>query len=475
MSEITEVRTAVNSASSIWPSIRRTSHRHALCGEPIRWWRILFVLAVTLLVSVRSSHSQPAPPANAQDFGLRLETGEITVGDGRKLLVTQNDQPTVGLFQLQSGRSRVLVMPDGSLQAFQENETTESDRPFEPIGKEELAKQLTEGPFPGFQTRTTRRYLYVYNSSDAFAIGTSRILETMYPGLLSYCRKMDVPVEEPEYPLVVIIFRTQDEFDKYRKMPEGVIAYYNAVSNRIVMYEQSRFADVAPELALKQAISTIAHEGVHQILHNIGTQKRMSNWPLWVSEGLAEYFAPTDVGRRIRWKGVGHVQDLRLHELVTFYRTQPQFSTQGKLLRQTIESNNLNSMGYATSWALVSYLAKHERRQFAEFFRDVSQLEPLGKTVPGQLFEKHFDTDYARLEQELVRYLNSLPYTDPIANQTHYVLMIKRRDRREALITSSPAELEKMATERTEGSVYQVRSFANRQLAEVFSKRWLKN
>ena len=111
------------------------------------------------------------------------------------------------------------------------------------------------------------------------------------------------------------MFRTQEEFEKYREVPPGLVAYYNGLSNHVVMFEQSKLAEVAPELAFKQAISTIAHEGVHQVLHNIGVQKRLSRWPVWMSEGLAEYFAPTELDRRVRWKGVGLVNDLRLHEL----------------------------------------------------------------------------------------------------------------------------------------------------------------
>src|SRR5436309_1049105 len=75
-----------------------------------------------------------------------------------------------------------------------------------------------------------------------------------------------------------------------------------------------------PDLALGQAISTIAHEGVHQILHNIGVQRRMSVWPMWLSEGLAEFFAPTTVDGKLRWKGPGQVNDLRMFELEEYVR-----------------------------------------------------------------------------------------------------------------------------------------------------------
>ena len=46
----------------------------------------------------------------------------------------------------------------------------------------------------------------------------------------------------------------------------GVVAYYDVLTNRVVICEESELWKVKPELAMRQAISTIAHEGAHQIL-----------------------------------------------------------------------------------------------------------------------------------------------------------------------------------------------------------------
>ena len=55
------------------------------------------------------------------------------------------------------------------------------------------------------------------------------------------------------------------------------MAYYDVLSNRIVMYEETALWKIKPDLALQQALATIAHEGRHQILHNIGVQQRLSH------------------------------------------------------------------------------------------------------------------------------------------------------------------------------------------------------
>jgi hypothetical protein len=371
------------------------------------------------------------------------------------------------------GDRYVLLMPSGQLVAVPIAETTPTDRPFEPISKRDLAAQLTAERFAGFRTRTTRRYLYVYNTSEDFATATSRILETMYPGLFKYCDRQKIAVQDPLFPLVVIMFRTQAEFDAYRAMPPGVVAYYNSLSNHIVMYEQSRLAEIAPELAFKQAISTIAHEGVHQVLSNIGVQQRLSRWPEWFSEGVAEYFAPTELGKNVRWKGVGLVNDLRLHELSEYYKTQQADSSSGQLVRQTVESDSLSSLGYATSWALVNYFARREREAFQACLREVSRVGPLESMTPGSLFSEYFGEDYGRVEDELVDHLKSLPYVDPIANQTHFVLMMGG-PQREVVVTSSPAKVQEVQRAQPQGRAIHIQAFPNRDTATVFARRWLE-
>ena len=413
------------------------------------------------------------PQATPEELGLVLPVAPTRPGDQRRVLVDDDGKLVVGIVHIEVGDRYVVLMPDGQLTSKKIAETTLTDRPFVAATKDEIAEELTNGRFKGFRTRTTKRYLYVYNTSDAFALATSRIMETMYPGLFNFCRRQKIAVHDPQFPLVVIMFRTQDEFEKYRSMPPGLVAYYNGLSNHVVMYEQSKLTEVAPELAFKQSISTIAHEGVHQILHNIGVQQRLSRWPLWFSEGLAEYFAPTELRRRVRWKGVGLVNDLRMHEIREYYKKQGQF-TDGKLLRNTVEATQLDSLGYATSWALINYLAKHKRANFYDYLRRASEIEPMESVQPGSLFREFFGDSYEELEVDVFNHLRSQRYVDPIANQTHYVLLVLGQQR-EIVITSSPQQLQKLRREKSRGGRrVQIKAFPNRETAQIAGQQWLR-
>ncbi len=387
-----------------------------------------------------------APQVDPRDLGLAVARGVDPVeGQGKSVMVPDElDRPVVGKLYFESGDRRVVLLPSGRLTSVPVTAVTQTERPFEALEPKVLMERLTEQEFPGFKSKATRRYVYIYNTSEEFATATSRILETMYPKLIALCKRRDLSVVEPEVPLVIVMFRTEEEFQQYREMPEGVVAYYNGISNYVVMYEKSKLVDVAPMIAIKQAISTIAHEGVHQILHNIGVQRRLSGWPKWVSEGLPEYFSPTDVARGIRWKGAGEINDLRMKNLDERFRANPAAFGRGDFLKSTVMAEQLDSAGYASSWAITYFLAEHRPKQFYAYLQEIEKIGPLASLSEQQqldLFEEHFGDDWARLETELFNRLKKLPYIDPILNQPHYVVLMKAGIKRATVVTSSPAAI----------------------------------
>jgi hypothetical protein len=362
-----------------------------------------------------------------------------------------------------------------------------------------LAKAL-EAEFPGFQVKTTRHFVFVYNSSEEFFIGTSGILESMYPGVQRFLTRLGLQVREPLTPLAVIMFRTREEFDGLQKMPDEVAAYYNAVSNHVVLYEQTDLVEHAPELALRQAISTIAHEGVHQILHNNGVQQRLSRWPLWISEGLPEYLAPTvidvtSIRRTLRWKGAGTVNDLRMFELDRLIKGDS--ARRDDLVARAVKARQLDSTGYAASWALTHFLAHKHKAKFSKYLQEVSRTEPLaerGSTVVAAaapeadpLFGRLFGEDDTKLSRELVHHLRKLPYKDPVANQTFYVvtMVVKRGSSTDvtAGLTTSPGAVRDWQHEARQSlppplhpfSAFTVRTFPNKPLAQAHLDRVLGN
>lgn len=379
-------------------------------------------LCLALVFAVSAQAQKPVLPKTQSSVPPKTGASPTTApklkvkpGNGRRVLVRVDYEtaPVVAKVHFEVENELGVILPDGQFTDVLTRDATPTDRPFQAVSKDALAKRMLEGDFSkgDFQTKQTKRFLYIFNTSDTFYIGTSRILETMYPGLFSYCKRQKLEVRDPDVPLVVIMFRTKDEFDAYKKMPDGVVAYYSGLTNQVVMYEQSRLSQVAPEIAVKQAISTVAHEGVHQILQNIGVQQRLSRWPMWISEGLPEYFAPTELGANIRWKGVGTINDLRMRELANYIRASQNNVRPGETLLATVRSQNLTSTGYASAWALTHFLATRKQASFLAYLQEVSKLGPLETWAPDEgeaRFIKHFGKKLDELEGSELVHLRGL-------------------------------------------------------------------
>jgi hypothetical protein len=455
----------------------------------------LWTKVVWLAVGWLSAGGWFAPAALAQDRSARTDPSALLIpnapprpGGDRRVCIQVGEAEIVAKVYVEVGDRFVVLAPNGQLLSVPIAQAAATDEPFKPATKEQMSAALAK-QFPGFKTRQTRRYLYVYNCSEPFYTGASQILETMYPGLHEFFRRQRIAVHDPDTPLVVIVFRTQDEFDRYRAMPDGVVAYYDNVTNHVVMYEQSRLLEVAPDLAMKQSISTIAHEGVHQILHNIGVQQRLSRWPLWLSEGLAEYFAPTSVDRRVRWKGVAQVNDLRMKELESYLKQRGGASPSGETIQRTVAAEGLTSTGYAAAWALTHFLGQRRKEQFTALLKDASSRGPLEQDSPDRggldLFTRHFGSDLGPLEQAMIKHLQGLPYVDPLMHQTHYVVVLEVNTgtgvQRTAGVTTSPAAVRQWQQEALgnvpanlrAAATFTVRAYPSKAEADRVARSWL--
>lgn len=337
------------------------------------------------------------------------------------------------------GEKRLVKLPSGELSVVTRRHTRPCDRPFRSMTREAIARSMEQEGFGRFKFAPSGYYLFAYDCSEGFYRHTRSILRTLLPGVVRELRDWGLEPARPETPLVVVIFPSRAAFDAYEKMPASVAAYYNGLDNRIILYEDQRLWNAAPEYALRQAAYTIAHEGVHQILANTGIQQRLSGWPQWISEGLPEYFCPLTVSSRVvkqngdelpertlEWQRAGMVNDLRMYDLL---RTR---ARDGRLVRAAIGAKELTSYGYAVSWGLVHYLSNRRSDAFAAYLKDLGEARPLQPAVesfaggPDPLFVKHFGDDYAGIESEVQRHLTSRriqnEYRDPIENQTHYVV-----------------------------------------------------
>ncbi|RCS54320.1 DUF1570 domain-containing protein [Bremerella cremea] len=396
---------------------------------------VLAVLAFLVSTSTLLAQAKRVTVPDPRAFGLDIPPG-LVLHDvkGNVQYRTDDGKTEIGKIHLAIGGNLVVEQPDGKLVTKQISEVKKTEEAFEGMDRKDLERRL-KAEHPGFRTFSSRHFIFVYNTSNEFAKGTMRIMESMLPGVSAHAKRQKIEVHDPEVPLVVIMFATEEEYKKFSELPDGVVAFYDTIENHVVMYEKPTETPFKWELYNRQAISTISHEGAHQILHNIGVQQRLSRWPMWISEGIAEYYAPTDFGKRLRWKGAGDINDMRMFELESYLKARDATQADGKMIDDTVAAQRLTSTGYASAWALTHFLASRHKLEFDKFMKRVSETRPMegalttdseGKVTSNrELFQEFFGTDLAGLEREMVQHLKEQPYDHPLKEFRHFVATVR--------------------------------------------------
>src|SRR5262245_46883319 len=196
-------------------------------------------------------------------------------------------------------------------------------------------------------------------------------------------------------PTVVIVFADEKSFTPfkphYRGKPVQQLGGYfqqGSASNYIAM-------SLAQE---DRALRIAFHEYTHAVTANL-----LSNLPVWVMEGLAQFYEMTadrDGGRRALVGVVPpeHVEILR----------ERQFMPLDQLMAVDHDSAVYNEgdrrgLFYAESWALVHYLTLGNHARDGQLVRYVTLLA--SGTPQAAAFQQAFQTDPRTLEREVREYV----------------------------------------------------------------------
>lgn len=414
-----------------------------------------------------ASAAEPPPPPR-QDPGPR----RVRVADesGRVMIARSYGGPTSGW----------VLLPDGQL--ARTNGMAYTDEPFRPLTAEQLRTRLLGGEYKDFDCLQTGHYLIFYQCSDRFAEQSGKLLDSLYEGLIGKFRRYKLDVHEAEFPLVAVIFRTEADFRAHRAVAPDVQAYYEIVSNRIFFYETRDRELDSPEVAAMRQPQTVAHEGTHQILQNIGVQPRLAEWPTWLVEGLAE-LAAAPLTRKGEWVGFNWVNPVHMATLQDLAENQalgPRVGRGGSMVRYILTRKDLSPTDYALAWALTHYLARHHEEKFLGYLRALSRMDPLRGPTPEEHlaeFERHFGPVQVAADRSVREHLarqkyHPLVYFAVTFEQT----MPNGAVRRGTLVSRSPLVIrEWLGQVSSEGGAYvwHAHPFQSQSLAAQFAEQWL--
>ena len=204
----------------------------------------------------------------------------------------------------------------------------------------------------------------------------------------------------------VFLFKSHRSFKPFKpqyqgKTKEDVAGYFQASPD-------GNYIALTSENGMAAAHEVIFHEYEHFVIRN-----NLPNAPVWLNEGLAEFFSTFTTSANDRKGALGapipqHILTLREGKLLPL-------ETLLKVSQKSAHYNETGKAGifYAESWALVHYLmlANDTKRQ--------SQLTKfIGNLTTGMSLEENFrqsfQSDYATLERELRSYVGKLSF--PVLN-----------------------------------------------------------
>lgn len=224
--------------------------------------------------------------------------------------------------------------------------------------------------------------------------------------------RVDSPV-----PITVIVFKNKNAYQPFMPVWNGKI---NEVGGYFLPGQEINYISLAAEFGgikpygvmvhVDDPYRVIFHEFVHSLTHD-----STANLPIWLNEGLAEFYSMFEVSDKDTKVALGapisqHVHHLRDNQFLPL----PQLFMVG---RNSPEYNERNKKGvfYAQSWALVHYLMLGNNGQRRPQMNQFVSLMATG--VPMQeAFTKAFQIDFAALEKELSNYIKGSSY--PVLNYT---------------------------------------------------------
>ena len=333
--------------------------------------------------------------------------------------------PVVARLHGQHQGTTALILPDGRVGI--PNMLVPTNEPFQPFTAAELLERLQKGPLGDFKVHQTAHYLIFYQSSRDFAEASGHWLEDLYRRLLDAFRKHDMAVHETEFPLVAVIYGTERDFRASKPVDPEVQAIYEIYTNRIYFYEKSEHDKNAPEVSALRKPQTVVHEGTHQVLQNIGVHPRLSAWPIWLVEGLAEYCstpASSRKGGKPSWDGLGMINGLHMATIRELEdplsvairgdaaQSKALVREPGKpLVECLVRKKHLTPTEYALAWAMTHYLAFKRQDDFVEYLKAMSRIPPLEPRTPEDHlaeFRKAFGSDLVKIDKTIESYLKKL-------------------------------------------------------------------
>ncbi|MEK6257911.1 MAG: DUF1570 domain-containing protein [Planctomycetota bacterium] len=307
-----------------------------------------------------------------------------------------------------------LLQRDGRLSSFHMDDVidfSEVEPRFRPFSSIDLRDRLKTEFGRDFEAKTTAHYIVVARRGAAERYAA--LFEQIYRQCHLYFVARGFRMEEPEFPLVAVVFPDQGSFAKYCRSEgatpqQGLVGFYLTTSNRVALYDRV----VSGQSTEEGVDDTVIHEATHQVAFNTGIHSRIGQNPQWVVEGLATLFEADGV--RVRQVAADVSERINPERLEWFHKYRRQRRPAGSLesfVRDDALFKRAPLDAYSQAWALTFYLVESRPVEFARYLKAIAVRDPLTRyDADSRLndFRDAFGRDLAIIEGGMLRFHDRL-------------------------------------------------------------------
>ncbi|MEZ6057404.1 MAG: DUF1570 domain-containing protein [Planctomycetaceae bacterium] len=257
------------------------------------------------------------------------------------------------------------------------------------------------------------------------------LVEEVHDAFRRFFTRRQFRLEPLEFPLVVMVFPSRSDFEKYATadmgdVPSTMRGYYSSRTNRTALYVDqpkrvtgSQSGSVGTATALggtsdaATVTGTLIHEAIHQLAYNYGLHSRISETPRWLSEGLAmlmeEESMLHDTGAGSAQQRINRPRLLRFQQFSGTRRPAQLLST-FVASNESFESMDLLD-SYSEAWALSFYLAENRPQDYARYLKQVAGRSPSERLSPSEQlaeFQSYFGQDLKVFESRYLTFIKGL-------------------------------------------------------------------
>ncbi len=304
-----------------------------------------------------------------------------------------------------------------------------------------IAALVLAAPLPKTKRARVRAYL---RTATRFLTNVDKIFT-------QYAKRMRIPLEDPKFPLVLLIFEQDADFEKYAQQITGgqglsvgnIAGFYSPLTNWLAVRMSECFSFDVP-----------LHEAIHQQVYNRGLFRRLAPIPAWFNEGIATGFE--NDGERIA------VHPSRINTRYAKQARTARNVSWSDLVQDdsAFRGDVLAGEAYTHAWCLHWMLATGQIDGYRAYVKELSQREPL-QELSRQERLKRFEEIFGKSVEELQK---DFPRQLQLAAKRQRVNIKNEQKPGYSVTQSGPAEVKLQAVSRLDrGGQLQVRgSIRNR-------------